>query len=176
MQDIKNFSVYQPSDKSRTAMQEIHGVAYLSSEDGQDWYECQATFSPDTLKVAYDAKGIICSIHRDVSMINPLNLSVAEVEDTPENQRADISGAWVYEDGEIRPRVYTAEEKQRQAQAMKTAILAAVEGRIAPLARAVKYGIATEAEAASLEALERYSIDVSRVDVADPHWPEPPAG
>ncbi len=45
---------------------------------------------------------------------------------------------------------------------------------IAPLERAVKLGIATDEEKSRLEAWERYSVLLSRVDVEKPEWPDKP--
>ncbi|EBR4566935.1 DUF4376 domain-containing protein [Salmonella enterica] len=91
MQDIKNFTPYKPESPV------ISGAAHLKSEDGRDWYECQKLFSPDTIKVEYDNNGIITCISRDVSGFWPVGKSVAEVPDTKENRRADISGRWGFD-------------------------------------------------------------------------------
>ncbi|ECH8733998.1 DUF4376 domain-containing protein [Salmonella enterica subsp. enterica] len=93
MQNIKHFTPYEPESPT------FPGAAYLKSEDGQDWYECQALFTDNTLKFTYDDNGVITCITRDVSGLWPYNLSVAEVPDTDENRRADISGRWGF-DGE----------------------------------------------------------------------------
>ena len=87
----------------------------------------------------------------------------------------DISGAWRYTDsGEIVRhhdfdlKLAEKELLNRQSQA---------DGVISPLARAVKYGMATDDERAALEAWERYSVLLSRVDTsAAPGvvWPEMP--
>ncbi|EAT0258025.1 DUF4376 domain-containing protein [Salmonella enterica] len=91
MQDIKNFTPYKPESPV------ISGAAHLKSEDGHDWYECQKLFSPDTIKVEYDNNRVITCISRDVSGFWPVGKSVAEVPDTEENRRADISGRWGFD-------------------------------------------------------------------------------
>ncbi|EOA1534713.1 DUF4376 domain-containing protein [Salmonella enterica subsp. enterica serovar Braenderup] len=95
MQDIKNFTPYKPESPV------ISGAAHLKSEDGRDWYECQKLFSPDTIKVEYDNNGVITCISRDVSGFWPVGKSVAEVPDTEENRRADISGRWGFDGTDI---------------------------------------------------------------------------
>ncbi|EJN4034849.1 phage tail protein, partial [Escherichia coli] len=90
---IKNFRQYTPENP------DVPGAMYLKSEDGQDWYECQALFKGDTLKVVYNSAGVITGISRVVSVLWPVGQSVAEVEDTEENRKADISGRWGF-DGE----------------------------------------------------------------------------
>ncbi|EDJ1207920.1 DUF4376 domain-containing protein [Salmonella enterica] len=95
MQDIKNFTPYKPESPV------ISGAAHLKSEVGHDWYECQKMFSPDTIKVEYDNNGVITCISRDVSGFWPVGKSVAEVPDTEENRRADISGRWGFDGTDI---------------------------------------------------------------------------
>ncbi len=59
----------------------------------------------------------------------------------------------------------------------KQQLMADAEETIAILARAVKLGMATDAEAEQLEAWERYSVLLSRIDVNPTqkiNWPEVP--
>lgn len=177
MKDYKNFKIYQPDDESRKSLQAEHGVVFFKSENGEDWYDVQKTFLPDTLKIAYDEDGIIRSISHDVSMLTPADLSVVEVVDSEENQKADIYGEWVYKDGKILPREYAPSELINQAEEKKAALLASAEATIAPLARAVKLGIASSEEITLLDAWERYSIIVNRINTQlapDFVWPELP--
>lgn len=97
MQNIKNFTRGNPKTAEQLAQANRHRVMFLFSEDGQEWYECQKQFAPDTIKIAYDADGIIRSLSRDVSALWPDGLSVAEVPDTTANRRADISGRWGFD-------------------------------------------------------------------------------
>ncbi|ECJ2444091.1 phage tail protein [Salmonella enterica subsp. diarizonae] len=107
MQDIKNFTPYKPESPV------ISGAAHLKSEDGRDWYECQKLFSPDTIKVEYDNNGVITCISRDISGFWPVGKSVAEVPDTKENRRADISGRWGF-DGKNIVDLMTADKAREQ--------------------------------------------------------------
>lgn len=83
-----------------------------------------------------------------------------------------VNGVW----GEIAPYLHSVQAADDEASiaATKAALMANVEALIAPLARAVKYGIATEDEAERLEALERYTVFLNRVDPENPVWPEQP--
>ncbi|WP_141102657.1 tail fiber assembly protein, partial [Salmonella enterica] len=72
---------------------------------------------------------------------------------------------------------YTPEELVAQAEARKAELLAEAESVIAPLARAVKLGIATDEEQKRLEAWELYSVMVNRVDTSTApkiDWPKKP--
>ncbi|EJG3701602.1 DUF4376 domain-containing protein [Salmonella enterica] len=113
MQNIKNFTRGNPKTAEQLAQANRHRVMFLFSEDGQEWYECQKQFAPDTIKLAYDADGIIRSLSRDVSALWPDGLSVAEVPDTTANRRADISGRWGF-DGTTIVDLMTPEKAREQ--------------------------------------------------------------
>ncbi|VFS65230.1 phage tail assembly protein [Salmonella enterica subsp. diarizonae] len=97
MMILKNISRGSPKTPEQADLANKHKVVFMFSQDGQDWYECQKLFSPDTIKVAYDNQGIIRCISKDVSAINPEGFSVAEVPNTTANRRADISGRWGFD-------------------------------------------------------------------------------
>ncbi len=112
LQVIENFKIVDtPKNRIITTLETNLGVVFLESEDGQDWYECQALFSDDTVKIMYDAQGVIRAVvdkpvpQRDntyaVSMLWPVDMSVSEmvVEDYPIDCQAD--GTWRYTDGLI---------------------------------------------------------------------------
>ncbi|EBR5098882.1 DUF4376 domain-containing protein [Salmonella enterica] len=113
MQNIKNFTRGNPKTAAQLAQAAHHRVMFLFSEDGQEWYECQKQFAPDTIKIAYDADGIIRSLSLDVSALWPDSLSVAEVPDTTANRRADISGRWGF-DGTTIVDLITPEKAREQ--------------------------------------------------------------
>ncbi|KUV89303.1 phage tail protein, partial [Escherichia coli] len=141
---------------------------------GKNWYEEQKNFQPDTLKMVYDHNGVIICIEKDVSAINPEGASVVELPDITANRRADISGKWMFKDGVVVKRIYTADEQQQQAESQKAALLSEAESVIQPLERAVRLNMATDEERTRLEAWERYSVLVNRVDTANPEWPQKP--
>ncbi|CAI2427909.1 Caudovirales tail fibre assembly protein [Serratia proteamaculans] len=71
----------------------------------------------------------------------------------------------------------TPEQMRSQAIYRKQAEMAKAEDVIAPLERAVKLDMATDEEKAQLDAWERYSVLLSRVDTdkaPDIEWPERP--
>ncbi|MGK0601874.1 DUF4376 domain-containing protein [Yokenella regensburgei] len=103
MLNIKNFTRTEPRTQEQIRLCHKHNVMFLMSEDGADWYDCQKNFNPSSIKFAYDSQGIIRSIatDKDVSTLWPIELSVAEVLDTIENRRADISGNWGFDGDKI---------------------------------------------------------------------------
>ncbi|EAA7217918.1 tail fiber assembly protein [Salmonella enterica subsp. enterica] len=184
-QDIKNFRLIDaPVNRGKTQSEINIGAYFLESEDGQDWYECQSLFSDDTAKIMYDPEGVIWGVVNQpvpqrgntyaVSMLWPVNMSVAEIDaaDCPDDCRGD--GTWLYQDGKVVQRGYSPEELRKKAEAEKVRRLAEAESAIAPLARAVKLKIATDEEIKRLEAWELYSVMVNRVDTSAPDWPDIP--
>lgn len=149
-------------------------VAWLWSEDGKNWYEEVKNFQPDTIKILYDENNIIVAVTRDASTLDPTGYSVVEVPDITANRRADDSGKWLFKDGAVVKRIYTADEQQQQAELQKAALLSEAESVIQQLERAVRLNMATDEERTRLEAWERYSVLVSRVDTAKPEWPQKP--
>ncbi|HIH5644638.1 tail fiber assembly protein [Serratia marcescens] len=173
MKHLKNLKKYIPAEPAlgRT-------VSYLCDEDGRDWYESQKDFSNDTIKVVYDADGIILSVASDVSMLWPINLSVVEVSVQNAPKGLSDSGEWVFNGSAIVPRVYSTEEIQSQTEQKKTRLIDEAYAAMKPLELAVKHDMATDEEKAQLDAWERYSVMLSRINpemkVADINWPEVP--
>ena len=174
MMHLKNIKAGNPKTIEQYELTKRFNIVWLWSDDGKNWYEEQKNFQPDTLKMAYDENGIIRCIEKDVSMLNPDGLSVVELPNITANRRADISGNWMFKDDTVIKRVYTDAERQQQAEVRKSTLLAEAEALIQPLERAVRLNMATDEERSRLEAWDRYSVLVSRVDPANPEWPEIP--
>ncbi|HFD9617173.1 TPA: tail fiber assembly protein [Salmonella enterica] len=113
-QNIKNFRLTDaPVNRGKTQAEINIGAYFLKSDDGQDWYECQSLFSDDTAKIMYDPEGVIWGVVNQpvpqrgntyaVSMLWPVNMSVAEIDaaDCPDDCRGD--GSWLYRDGKVLP-------------------------------------------------------------------------
>jgi len=154
------------------------GVIFLCDEAGNDWYESQSQFATETIKVMYAENGVICAVSQDVSKLWPLNMSVAEVKVTKANSAVDSSGSWVYCDGKVSARQYTADELREEAEQRKTQLLTMASGAIAPLQDACDLNIATDDELMTLKAWKTYRVLLSRVDTStapDIDWPPLPA-
>ena len=174
MQHLKDIKSGNPKTKEQYQLTKNFDVIWLWSEDGKNWYEEVKNFQPDTIKIVYDENNIIVAITKDASTLNPEGFSVVEVPDITANRRADDSGKWMFKDGAVVKRIYTADEQQQQAESQKAALLSKAENVIQPLERAVRLNMATDEERARLESWERYSVLVSRVDTANPEWPQKP--
>ncbi|WP_324028908.1 tail fiber assembly protein [Pantoea sp. JZ2] len=177
MVNLKNFRRGEPQTEQQKELAQS-GAWLLFDEDGNEWYESQALFAPDTMKIAYRESGVIAAIatnFTDVSSLFPDGMSVAEVEATEENRRADITGGWVFDGKGITERVYTQQELTALADAEKKRKLAVASNIIAPLQDAQDLDIATDEEKAQLTDWKKYRVMLNRVDTNKPVWPEAPA-
>ncbi|EMR7336309.1 tail fiber assembly protein [Escherichia coli] len=174
MQHLKNITAGNPKTVAQYQLTKNFDVIWLFSEDGRNWYEEVSNFQKYTIKMAYDENNIIVAITRDASMLNPAGLSVVEVADITANRRADDSGQWMYLDGQVRKREYSSEEVNRQTEQRKATLLSEADAIIRLLERSVRLNMATEEERTRLSAWERYSVLLSRVDSANPEWPQKP--
>lgn len=98
---VKNISIGEPKTMADYQLSKHAGVMWLYSEDGQNWYEVQKHFRVETLKVAYARDGGVACLSYDVSAINPIGLSVIEIENNTANRQIDLSGYWFYRDGKF---------------------------------------------------------------------------
>ncbi|ELT1657091.1 TPA: tail fiber assembly protein, partial [Shigella sonnei] len=108
MMHLKNIKAGNAKTVEQYELTKKHGVIWLYSEDGKNWYEEVKNFQPDTIKIVYDANNIIVAITKDASTLNPEGYSVVEVPDITANRRADDSGKWMFKDGAVVKRIYTA--------------------------------------------------------------------
>ncbi|MGV2811705.1 tail fiber assembly protein [Enterobacter cancerogenus] len=151
------------------------GTQYLKSSSGHDWYLSQASFAADTMKISYDANGVIRSADVDISMLWPLNQSVTEVavDSLPDGFAPD--GKWILTEGNILP---VPVNHITVAEAEKARLMAVANATIVPLQDAVKYSMATDAESTLLVEWEKYRVLLYRIDTTkapDIEWPSQPA-
>jgi hypothetical protein len=172
---FNNFTLYEP----KVVSFELRGlnVQFLKSDSGEDWYQCQKLFAKDTVKIAFDDRGVICSYSEDISSLWPINLSVAEVPNNIMARQLDISGRWVFDGKNIAKRIYTPEEHQEQARAEQRTRIASATNMIAPLQDAVDLDMVSDAEKARLESWKKYRVMLNRLDITtapDIDWPSAP--
>lgn len=174
MKVLKNFRSYMPDIDNQFLGD---SVIYLKSDDGQDWYKSQSEFSPDTLKLSYDDRGVISSCSKDVSMLWPVGLSVAEVEESLIPEGFNIELGWVYSDGKVYVRNLSDEEVQSVNDYKKEELMRNATASINPLQDAVDMEIATNEETEVLKQWKIYRISVNRIDTTQKeiNWPDIPA-
>ncbi|ENO1558173.1 tail fiber assembly protein [Escherichia coli] len=177
MMHLKNIKAGNAKTLEQYELTKKHGVIWLFSEDGKNWYEEVKNFQPDTIKIAYTSDGIIVAIDKDVSTINPEGLSVVEVADITANRRADISGKWMFKDGVVIKRTYTEEEQRQQAENEKQSLLQLVRDKTQLWDSQLRLGIISDENKQKLTEWMLYaqkveSTDTSSLPVTFPEQPE----
>ncbi|EAA4182450.1 tail fiber assembly protein [Salmonella enterica subsp. enterica serovar Java] len=190
-QDIKNFRLIDaPVNRGKTQAEINIGAYFLESEDGQDWYECQSLFSDDTAKIMYDPEGVIWGVVNQpvpqrgntyaVSMLWPVNMSVAEIDaaDCPDDCRGD--GSWLYRDGKVLP---VPVDYQAKAETTRQKLLDAANSAIADWRTELALGEISDDDKDSLTKWMAYiralkTLDLSGVKdsatFTEIRWPELP--
>lgn len=188
MLNLKSFQVVQPDELLKTHLGgPLMNALFLESEDGIDWYAVQSRFQADTVKIAYDANGIIrqtvgkpdANGNYDVSLLVPINLSVAEIDADNYPAGVTLDGSWKFNE-EIQV-VY-----QDAAIASDLVYQRNLHKRDDLLAKCISYATAIQFSAArntartgdddAIQALHRVADELRDVDLSaeNPVWPEIP--
>ncbi|EDW0089128.1 tail fiber assembly protein [Salmonella enterica subsp. enterica serovar Norwich] len=172
-QNIKNFRLIdEPVSRGKTQAEINIGAYFLESEDGQDWYECQSLFSDDTAKIMYDPEGVIWGVVNQpvpqrgntyaVSMLWPVNMSVAEIDAAacPDDCRGD--GSWLYRDGKVLP---IPVDYQAKAETTRQKLLDAANSAIADWRTELALGEISDDDKASLTKWMAYIRALKTLDL-----------
>ena len=101
MLHLKNIATGNPKTAEQYQMTKRHSIVWLFSEDGKNWYEEQKNFASDTIKVAYNERGRVVWVGKDVTGIEPTNVSIIELPDITTNRRITAPGYWFYRNDEF---------------------------------------------------------------------------
>ncbi|HAI0054133.1 TPA: tail fiber assembly protein [Escherichia coli] len=101
MLHLKNIAAGNPKTAEQYQMTKRHSIVWLFSEDGKNWYEEQKNFASDTIKVAYNERGRVVWVGKDVTGIEPTNVSIIELLDITTNRRITAPGYWFYRNDEF---------------------------------------------------------------------------
>ena len=176
MMQIKNIKAGNAKTLEQYEFTKKHGVIWLYSEDGKNWYEEVKKFQTDTIKIDYDENNIIVAITKDASTLNPEGYSVVEIPDITANRRADDSGKWMFKDGAVIKRVYTEEELRLQTETQKKILLQQAREKTQFWQTQLTLGIITDSDRQQLMNWMRYVQQVETTDtsVLPVTFPEPP--
>jgi len=155
-----------------------NGIAFLQTDSENDWYDSQAQFSSDTLKVVYDASGIICSSDSDASRLWPLNLSVAEIATADVPDGFAVNRKWMYSDGSIIARVYTSAELLAQAENTRTDLISSARETMNEWQNDLALGDISDSDKALLTTWNTYVKALKALDLStapDITWPDVPS-
>ncbi|EFI9716751.1 tail fiber assembly protein [Escherichia coli] len=101
MLHLKNITAGNPKTAEQYQLTKQYDVTWLFSEDGKNWYEEQKNFASDTIKVAYNERGRVVWVGKDVTGIEPTNVSIIELPDITANRRITAPGYWFYRNDEF---------------------------------------------------------------------------
>ncbi|EJO4474497.1 tail fiber assembly protein [Salmonella enterica] len=180
MMHMKNIVPNPPGTPEQRQLTEKFCVTWLFDEDGKNWYDEQKNFAADTLKIAYNKNGIIVSISKDVSMINPAGLSVVELPDISANRQADISGKWRFVDGVVSP---VPVDYHKKAESQRQNLLDDANDTTADWRTELSLGIISDEDKACLVKWMTYIKALKALDLSDVkneagfkdiNWPDKP--
>lgn len=188
MQHIKNFRRVTPTAKQLKKYSNAEGgiPLFLRSDDGQDWYECQQNFADDTVKLMYDANGVIQAVVDKpvpgrgntlaVSMLWPVDMSVAEVTALPDGFETD-SKSWKFGDDGVYQDVAVLTDAALRANSRHYSFLRReAVSEIVMLQSCAETGRGRPDDEARIQALRTYLADLRETDLiaAEPGWPALP--
>ena len=123
MLHLKNITAGNPKTAEQYQMTKRHSIVWLFSEDGKNWYEEQKNFASDTIKVAYNEKGRVVWVGKDVTGIEPTNVSIIELPDITANRRITAPGFWFYRNDEFVFDYKLKAEDERDARLKQVSIM-----------------------------------------------------
>ncbi|EHH8686772.1 tail fiber assembly protein [Escherichia coli] len=101
MLHLKNITAGNPKTAEQYQLTKQYGVTWLFSEDDKNWYEEQKSFARDTIKMVYTGDGRVVWVGKDVTGIEPTNVSIIELPDITTNRRITAPGYWFYRNDEF---------------------------------------------------------------------------
>lgn len=165
---LKKLTRYNPSEKPFG-----DSVQYFQSDDGQDFYSAFPLFTKRYKLCVNPSTGLVCAVDEDVSRLYPSGFNVEEIDELPDE--FSLEAGWSFLDGEIVAPTVNYEELAIEE---KARLQIEADNTLKVLNRAVRLKIATDEEADTLKAWERYSVELWRIDTSlapDIVWPEKPA-
>ncbi|QHJ82479.1 MAG: hypothetical protein [Bacteriophage sp.] len=171
-----NFKLYNKvpvSDEEIALDSQLGGksILFIKAECGTDWYSISDKLDKTSMKVVFDADGIIRGFDTDASMLFPIDLSFAVVSKFPKD--LDTNGAWKYVDGKIVKFVCPVKLAEKNKAKQTKLLIEAVSHYVA--LQLIGEDI-TVSEREERVALRKYILEVKRTNFsqADVVWPDYP--
>ncbi|HAO9531056.1 TPA: tail fiber assembly protein [Escherichia coli] len=177
MLHLKNITAGNPKTAEQYQMTKRHSIAWLFSEDGKNWYEEQKNFASDTIKVAYNERGRVVWVGKDVTGIEPTNVSIIELLDITANRRITAPGFWFYRDGNF---IF---DYKLQAEYVRDELLKQVSITTSEWEKDLLLGLISDEEREKLKSYRIYAKSLRAMDfsaITDKatynaiNWPEHP--
>ncbi|HAX9872197.1 tail fiber assembly protein [Escherichia coli] len=177
MLHLKNITAGNPKTAEQYQMTKRHSIVWLFSEDGKNWYEEQKNFASDTIKVAYNKRGRVVWIGKDVTGIEPTNVSIIELPDITTNRRITAPGYWFYRNDEF---VF---DYKLKAEDERDALLKQVSIMTSEWEKDLLLGLISDEDREKLKAYRIYAKSLQAMDFSaitdkttynNISWPEQP--
>ena len=177
MLHLKNITAGNPKTAEQYQMTKRHSIVWLFSEDGKNWYEEQKNFSGNTIKVAYNKRGRVVWIGKDVTGIEPTNVSIIELPDITTNRRITAPGYWFYRNDEF---VF---DYKLKAEDERDALLQRVSIMTSEWEKDLLLGLISDEDREKLKAYRIYAKSLQAMDFSaitdkttynNISWPEQP--
>lgn len=190
MQNIKKFRITSPTKSQLLKYKSETGEIpqFLTSEDGQDWYECQKLFADDTIKILYDENNVIRSVIDKpvpqrgniyaVSMFFPLNMSVAEIAAANYPSGVALNGTWKFDGRKVYQDTTLVDNNVlTQNRDIYEGLLTKAMWAIAAIQCSAAVNNPRTGDPENLLTLQQYVDQLRDVDLtlASPAWPELPS-
>ncbi|EFH6882243.1 tail fiber assembly protein [Escherichia coli] len=177
MLHLKNITAGNPKTAEQYQMTKRHSIVWLFSEDSKNWYEEQKNFASDTIKVAYNERGRVVWIGKDVTGIEPTNVSIIELPDITTNRRITAPGYWFYRNDEF---VF---DYKLKAEDERDALLKQVSIMTSEWEKDLLLGLISDEDREKLKAYRIYAKSLQAMDFSaitdkttynNISWPEQP--
>lgn len=174
MLTLKNFTQYTPEYVELM----VPNAIFIHSEDGHDWYFHSTRYAENTMKLVFNEKGVITSMHKDATMLWPIGQSVTElpVDELPEG--VDIHGGWVFNGEAVVPRVLSSDEQVAKATVYRDNLIAIARRTMTEWQTDLALGDISDEDMALLRAWNTYVKALKALDLStapDIEWPAEPA-
>lgn len=177
MLHLKNITAGNPKTAEQYQMTKRHSIVWLFSEDGKNWYEEQKNFASDTIKVAYTERERVVWVGKDVTGIEPTNVSIIELPDITTNRRITAPGYWFYRDGNF---IF---DYKLKAEDERNALLQQASSMTSEWEKDLLLGLISDEDREKLKAYRIYAKSLQAMDFSaitdkttynNISWPEQP--
>ncbi|WP_426472451.1 tail fiber assembly protein [Escherichia marmotae] len=158
MLHLKNITAGNPKTAEQYKLTKEHGIEWLFSESGENWYEEQKKFSPDTIKIAYLPSGRVFAVEKDVTGIDPKGMSVIELPDITAYRRIEENGYWFYRNDKF---VF---DYRLKAEDERESLLAQVSVRTGEWEKDLLLGLISDEDKEKLKAWRIYAKSLQAMD------------
>lgn len=171
------YANFMKSDNPEILGKYPNSISVLEDAEGNDWYEVQANFNDETLKIVFDHSGLIVSYSYDVSTLFPLGYSITEIAESDLPSEFFNGGEFDFIEGKVFPHPKSLEQLIDEASCQLKQLQVEATVKIDTLQDAIDLNMAEKGDETLLKAWKIYRVKLSKIDILlSPKidWPEKP--